>query len=61
VDCDSAALSGENLKKLMGWPDWKTEPSRVKKLLDLLRGARQYCVEGGCSEEFLLMVDEAIK
>jgi hypothetical protein len=31
-DCDQAAQGGEKMKKLMGWPNWEAEPSRVKRL-----------------------------
>ncbi len=31
-DCDQAAMGGAKMKKLMGWPDWNQEPSRVKRL-----------------------------
>jgi hypothetical protein len=57
-DCDSAALSGENLKKLMGWPEWKTEPSRVRKLKDLLKKVRDAAV---CPKKLADEIDEAIR
>ena len=38
-DCDQAAQGGEKMKKLMGWPNWEAEPSRVKKLRAALERA----------------------
>ena len=35
-DCDQAAQGGEKMKKLMGWPNWEAQPSRVKRLSDAL-------------------------
>lgn len=31
-DCDQAAQGGEKVKKVMGWPNWEAQPSRVKRL-----------------------------
>ena len=42
-DCDQAAQGGEKMKKLMGWPNWKAAPSRVKRLLAALEEANEVC------------------
>lgn len=47
-DCDQAAQGGERMKKLMGWPNWEAQPSRVKKLssqVKQLRAALVACKE----------------
>jgi hypothetical protein len=36
-DCDQAAQGGEKLKKVLGWPNWEAQPSRVKKLSEALK------------------------
>jgi hypothetical protein len=38
-DCDQAAQGGEKMKKLMGWPNWEAQPSRVKRLTSALERA----------------------
>jgi hypothetical protein len=40
-DCDQAAQGGEKMKKLMGWPNWEAQPSRVKKLAAQLERANR--------------------
>ena len=38
-DCDQAAQGGEKMKKVMGWPNWEAQPSRVKRLVAALERA----------------------
>lgn len=35
-DCDQAALGAERLKQALKWPEWQSEPSRVKRLISAL-------------------------
>lgn len=46
-DCDQAAQGGEKMKKLMGWPNWEAQPSRVKKLTKVLEACREH-LENSC-------------
>jgi hypothetical protein len=38
-DCDQAAQGGEKMKRVMGWPNWEAQPSRVKRLQAALERA----------------------